>query len=208
MLQCSNFGSVLVSLRLNLGCGNKLYSREDRWINVDIVEPKSLTENVGTIHEEVVFEGNVAPLFHQSSLQNLCFVDDGCVDEIHAYHVIEHFFRNEVQDLLKEWKRVLKPGGTIHLEQPDVIKCAANFIAGLCNGDASLSYNLGFLGFYGDGTSKEPFMGHKWGWHPSSLMEELEKAGFTGVVETAPQTHMKEVRDFRIEGIKESNNVR
>lgn len=188
-------------VKLNLGCGNKLYPAKDGWINVDVVTPKEDHFKI----DEIPYEGNTIgdlPMFHQSLLQKLQFIEDDCVDEIHGYHIIEHFFRDEVPEVLLEWKRVLKPTGTLVLEQPDVIKCAANFLSGSINGDKTLEYNLGFLGFYGDGTSKEPYMGHKWGWHFQTLGAELHKAGFEHINEQPAQKHMKTIRDFRIIGRK------
>lgn len=192
-------------LKLNLGCGNKLYPQNEGWINVDVEPPGNMTfHEIDSIDEDILDSINTKhPLVHQSLLQSLQFVDDEVADEIHGYHIIEHFFRDEVPGVLEEWKRVLKPGGTIILEQPDVIKCAANFLAGLVNGDERLGYNLGFLGFYGDGTSEAPYMGHKWGWHAATLGEQLMSVGFVNVRQEPAETHMKDVRDFRIVGEKE-----
>ncbi|MFN3359980.1 MAG: class I SAM-dependent methyltransferase [Pseudanabaenaceae cyanobacterium] len=49
----------------------------------------------------------------------------GCCDAIYASHVLEHFYHGiggEVIKVLKEWHRVLKPGGTIYLSVPDLDK--------------------------------------------------------------------------------------
>lgn len=40
-------------------------------------------------------------------------------DEIRASHVLEHFSHREVGDVLKEWVRVLKPGGLLKIAVPD-----------------------------------------------------------------------------------------
>lgn len=174
-------------VKLNLGCGNKLYPEDEGWINVDAIELTTTPDNVK---------------FVRSELHVLDWLEDNSVDEIHGIHIIEHFFRDEVPEVLKEWNRVLKKGGILILEQPDVVKCAANFLAGLVNGNEKLEYNLGFLGFYGDGTSKEPLMGHKWGWYPATLGEVLTERGFINVRQEPAKMHMKDVRDFRIIGEK------
>ena len=44
---------------------------------------------------------------------------DGSVDEIRASHILEHFGHREVPDVLKEWVRVLKPGGVLRVAVPD-----------------------------------------------------------------------------------------
>lgn len=45
---------------------------------------------------------------------------DGSVDEIRASHILEHFTFADAQTALKEWSRVLKPGGRIRLAVPDL----------------------------------------------------------------------------------------
>lgn len=45
---------------------------------------------------------------------------DGSVDEIRASHILEHFTFADSQKALKEWCRVLKPGGRIRLAVPDL----------------------------------------------------------------------------------------
>lgn len=47
---------------------------------------------------------------------------DGSVDLIYSCHMLEHLPRNEVEDVLKEWHRVLKPGGILRLAIPDFEK--------------------------------------------------------------------------------------
>lgn len=48
---------------------------------------------------------------------------DGSVDKIYASHVLEHFYHtlnNELLNTLKEWYRVLKPGGCLLVSVPDL----------------------------------------------------------------------------------------
>lgn len=45
---------------------------------------------------------------------------DGEVDAIYASHVIEHIDMNDVPKCLKEWRRVLAPGGTLHIGTVDL----------------------------------------------------------------------------------------
>lgn len=188
-------------MKLNLGCGNKVYPREDNWVNVDVVPIEVPHEDFSEITSEGIPEGTL-PVFHQSLLENLRDIDDNVADEIHGYHIIEHFYADELVDILKEWKRVLKPGGRICLEQPDVLKCAANLLLGVVRNESQLINNLGILGFFGAGTREQPYMSHKWGWFPQSLAAKLEEAGFVNIMHVPAQTHMKEVRDFRLEAYK------
>jgi len=46
---------------------------------------------------------------------------DGCFAEIYASHVLEHFdYRESLLAALREWHRVLAPGGVLHLSVPDI----------------------------------------------------------------------------------------
>jgi predicted SAM-dependent methyltransferase len=44
---------------------------------------------------------------------------DGTVDEIYCSHCLEHIHHSKVYETLKEWVRVLRPGGRIRIAVPD-----------------------------------------------------------------------------------------
>ena len=52
----------------------------------------------------------------------------GSVSEILASHILEHFTFKEAFDVLKEWKRVLKPGGKLIIETPDFLESCRAFV--------------------------------------------------------------------------------
>lgn len=54
---------------------------------------------------------------------------DGSVDEIRASHVLEHFSHREVGAVLRDWARVLKPGGLMRIAVPDLQHIASGYIA-------------------------------------------------------------------------------
>lgn len=206
-----------MEIKFNMACGKRLYPSSDTevWVNIDIVHPvDTLGETydlpVHTLDTLSVSSIKEAPkghlLFHHSDVTSLNWVDGELADEIHAYHIIEHLYRTEVVNVLKEWKRVLKTGGYLCMEQPDVMKCAANMLLGYVRKEEQLVNQLGILGFFGDGSKDQPFMGHKWGWFPESLTQVMQKAGFIDIINPSAKTHMKDVRDFRLEGKKPADD--
>jgi len=82
---------------LHIGCGANILPRP--FENLDIRE--------------------MAGVDHISEVNPLYFEDE-IFDMVYSSHVLEHFNRNETQDILNEWVRVLKPGGTLRLSVPSL----------------------------------------------------------------------------------------
>jgi predicted SAM-dependent methyltransferase len=57
-----------------------------------------------------------------ASVDKLDMFKDNSVDLIYACHLLEHFRRNETENVLREWYRVLKPGGILRIAVPDFEK--------------------------------------------------------------------------------------
>lgn len=55
---------------------------------------------------------------------------DGVAEEIRASHVIEHFAHGQIADVLKDWVRVLAPGGVLKIAVPNFEWIAENYVAG------------------------------------------------------------------------------
>lgn len=133
---------------------------------------------------------------YKGDLRDLSQFPDSSVDEMMAIHVIEHVNRWEVPDMLKGWLRVLKRGGMLSVECPDLIKCCKNIIRGLPRQE-------GIQGLFGEWELKDELMGHKHGWSVYEMQEVLQQAGFTGVRFVKPQYHGKRThRDMRAEAFK------
>jgi len=82
-------------VKLHLGCGKRNFGSD--WIHID-----------GSVYEHI--------MYHDITKLPL---EDNSVDLIYASHVLEYFDRDEVINVLKEWKRVLKVGGTLRLAVPN-----------------------------------------------------------------------------------------
>lgn len=169
-------------MRINVGCGRHVL---DGWTNVDMeVSPKAARP------PEILASAVAIPL------------PDSCADEVMAIHVLEHFYRWEVAAVLAEWRRLLKPGGQLTLELPDILKCARNLIKlSAAGAGADQIDSQAMWGLYGDPGTRNPLMCHRWGWHPATLQAELQAAGFTDLVWPATKWHPagRAHRDMRVE---------
>ena len=78
----------------------------------------------GQVHAEGwevldVYPGEVVD--HVGNANDLSRFEDGTFAEIYASHVVEHFdYRDELVTTLREWQRVLAPGGTLRVSVPDL----------------------------------------------------------------------------------------
>tara|TARA_A100001515_G_C4585472_1_gene214337 strand:- start:188 stop:769 length:582 start_codon:yes stop_codon:yes gene_type:complete len=59
---------------------------------------------------------------HCRDISDLSIYDDNTVDEIYSCGVVVYFDRVEIVEVLKEWRRVLKPGGVLRTSIADFEK--------------------------------------------------------------------------------------
>jgi len=83
-------------LQLHIGCGDRTLPG---FIHVDVRDLP---------HVDVVAAADYLPMFGGDT-----------VDLVYSSHVLEHVRRGEEARVLKEWHRVLKPGGVLRLAVPD-----------------------------------------------------------------------------------------
>jgi hypothetical protein len=84
--------------RLNLGCG---FDRRDGYLNVDL----------HAFHEPDLV----------ADVRDLSMLPAAAYDEILAQDVLEHLGRTDVVPTLREWARLLRPGGVLILRVPDLV---------------------------------------------------------------------------------------
>lgn len=172
-------------LRLNLGCGDKILPS---YVNVDIVESRSGKR------PDVICD-----------LNDLIVFNDNSADEVLSVHVVEHFWRWDVEDILKEWLRVLKPGAKMILECPNLYSACAQFVKDPVTFSKEDQRGQRTMWvFYGDPAWKDPYMIHRWGYTPESLAELMRKVGLVDVKQEPAQYKLREPRDMRLVGRKAS----
>ena len=134
--------------QIHLGCGKV---RLPGFINIDI-QPGPAVDLVGDI-------------------RNLDF-EDSSIDLVYSCAVIEHVGRREWVDLLKEWRRVLKPGGLLRLSTNDFEACIARY-----NEKRNLEELLGIL----IGGQKDDYDWHGMIFDFKTLERGLIEAGFENI---------------------------
>lgn len=170
-------------MKINVGCGSRVL---DGWFNCDIARDPNAPRD-----PELLCDAKAIPLA------------DGCADTVMAIHVFEHFYRWEIEGVIKEWARLLKPGGSLILELPNLVKACQNYLSGLKKGGKDPD-QLARWAIYGDPRTGNPYMCHPWGYSPQEVIDLLHKNGFKKGKEAVPQFHPagKYHRDMRIEAVK------
>lgn len=135
-------------VKLHLGCGRRDFGPS--WVHIDKAD---------------------FPHIKYKDVTKLPF-ETGTVDVIYACHLIAYFDREEIIPILKEWKRVLIPGGVLRLATPDFRAMAKMYLRENCS---NLNQFLGPL--YG----KMEGIYHKTTYDLYSLIELLASVGFKDI---------------------------
>ncbi len=161
----------------------------DGWTNVDVVvsnHPKAKGKK-----PQILADMRSIPL------------PDACAEELMCIHGIEHVLPWEAEEAVCEWARLLKVGGKLVIECPDLIKCCHNVLSGY-QVQGKHPDQMGVWGLYGDDTLRDPFMMHRYAYSPASMTRLLERNGFCEIREEAPQWHRagSKMRDMRMVAIR------
>lgn len=105
---------------------------------------------------------------------------DNSVAEIYASHVLEHFSFLERDEVLKEWVRVLEPGGIIRIAVPDQKKMAEEWL----KTDESGAFKELEMVQYG--SHSDPNDVHHAGYTELQLQRTMCRAGIGGVKKFHP----------------------
>jgi SAM-dependent methyltransferase len=160
---------------LHVGCGRKgsapvadeLQTPEWHEVRFDI-DPEVEPDIIGTIVD-------------------MSGVDSMSVDAIWCAHNLEHIFAHEVPQTLREFYRVLRPGGVAHIQVPDISVPARAIAKGrlesvLYESPAGPVTARDMIFGFGPAIERgEHFMAHRTGFTRDSLAKKLSAAGFSDV---------------------------
>lgn len=162
------------SIRLDLGSGDK---KQRGWISVDI-------RNNETVSPDIIADISQALPF-----------PDNYADEARAIHIIEHFWPWDVERILKEWVRVLKPGAQLSIECPCLEKVLMLAQVPQCPPDMT------YWALYGDPRHEAPEMMHRWCYGVMQMQKLMLRAGLVDVHQEPARFHHP-IRDMRVCGYK------
>ena len=139
-----------------------------------------------------------------ASMTDMTPVPDGSVDAVWSSHNLEHLDPHEAPVALREFLRVLKPGGTLLLTVPD-LQAVAKLVAEDRLDEALYECWHGPIRpldvIYGYGpalAAGNRFMAHRSGYTPNLLGRLLQEAGFEPVaIWRRAQAYELQVKAFR-----------
>ena len=138
--------------KLHLGCGVK---HIPGWFHVDALDFEHID--------------------HRGPVEDLSFIADGSVSLIYAAHVLEHFGCKTYLDVLKEWRRVLEPGGVLRLAVPDFGAAARLYMSG------TLPRGIEDVRGLVSGGQRDKYDFHGMIFDEADLTRALKEAGFSAV---------------------------
>lgn len=138
-----------MSLKINLGCHTRI---REGYVNID--------------RDSYPGVNIVADVF------SLPMYEDGVADELYCSNILEHASHTKTVAILKEWYRILAPGGILKISVPDFDRAIELYQKhGLC--DWIVNFLWGDQGYEG--------ANHYCAFNEARLRSMLEQAGFTDI---------------------------
>lgn len=180
LLNCKRYND---NIKLNLGSGGIDYPG---FLSVDLYDKRS---NIPMDITKLDFDNN-------------------SVSEIMASHVFEHLNPYHSINILQEWLRVLKPGGKLSMEMPDIERLCKSFLT-----ETNYYTKMGILNaVYGsvnttsEGGPDNITSPHLFGWWPESLQNHLEAAGYVDI-SFPPEQWPHPCDNLRVEAYKPALSI-
>lgn len=154
-------------MKLNIGCGSKI---KKGYINIDIIS-------------------TIADI--RANASALPFKDNS-IEVIESYHLIEHMSKSLAETSLHHWYSLLKTGGQLVIECPDITEVIKEYL----KGNEDMLYSM-------YGRDRYPYDTHCWGYSKSNLSELLKSIGFNYITTmNGTDYHAQFEPCLRIEAIK------
>ena len=132
-------------------------------------------------------------------------VPDECADEVLAMHFIEHLPQHRAPEMLTKWLKMLKPGGKVVMETPDLDELCKALIQ--AEGHDKHAIAICLFGAAVENPDdpeikeKGALSPHLWGYTPETLSELCEAVGFKDI-QIFPATGQHPGKNFRLEAVK------
>ncbi|MBI1388308.1 MAG: AMP-binding protein [bacterium] len=134
---------------------------------------------------------------------NLSGLPDESVSELYACYVLQRYdFNSELMRALKEWHRVLTPGGQVYISVPDMNKICYLYLNPSLDGGGK--FQLMRLLF---GRHASPAEYYQTGFSIESLQMFLTQTGFINIRERRPFALLKDETALTVGGMQVSLNV-
>ncbi len=152
-----------------------------------------------------ILDVNPGPLVdHIGNAVDLSRFSDGTFAELYASHVLEHFdYKEGLLAALKEWHRVLAPGGTLRVSVPDI-----DVLAGLLLQRQMLDVNQRFhvmRMIFGGHVDAHDY--HLVGLNQEFLAGFLDAAGFEQMMRVSGHGLFSDTSDMVVAGTRISLNL-
>ncbi len=152
-----------------------------------------------------VFDANAGPVVdHVGDAGDLSRFATGTFAAVYASHVLEHFdYKDGLLAALREWHRVLAPGGTLYVSVPDLETLATLFLQRdkLSDGERFQVMRMMFGGHV------DRYDYHQVGLDVSFLAGFLDEAGFVNLQRSGPFGFFQDTSNMFFAGVPISLNI-
>ena len=147
-------------LKLNCGCGGNIKPKDEGWVNIDVVKCPGVDRIINLEKTDLDYP-------------------DNSVDHILLQDFLEHLGKHRQQSFLENVYRVLKPGGDIYIQLPDLETLAKRYLNVLEN-PTEMQHPLTAEQFAASLYGGQEYEGnyHKWGYDAKYMTKRLADIGF------------------------------